>query len=258
MNTSKNIYTKSKEHLAKGYKFWIYTIDFLNKIKNLKVFTFIVVSIENITFNILSKSNQPDLLFRYVFKLKSFSENSIDVFIKKIKNIVKNLNFDKKYGYFYSSLVQIEKPLFFEEFGLNYIDKDNCIECLELTTSKLSCEHFCCIYCWKNNDKIINNKCTKCSKISEYPKVLHRFYFIDNHNELTFVTKWLNKNYFFQKIDFGPNNFDKPVNDNLHYGVWGDEDDVDDEDDEDEDDDNWEDDDEDDDEDDNLDDEDDE
>ena len=203
MDTSKIIYTKSKEHFSGGKKYWLYNIDFLKKISNINVFTFVVISLEQISFNILSKSNPNNLLFRYVFKLNSFSENSIKSFINQIKKIVSGLEFDKLIGVFISKIVKLQKPLFFDEFGLDYINKNTCIVCSTQTISKLKCEHFCCTHCFDNN--LINKKCTSCKKKSPYITNQFQYYSIDN-DEFKYIKNWVTSNKFFCNIIFNLNN----------------------------------------------------
>ena len=95
MDTSKQIYTKSKELLSKGNLFYFHHIDFIKKILEINVFTFITISLEKASFYILSQTNPNHILFRYVFKLNSYSENSIGVFVNLLKQIVPQLEFDK-------------------------------------------------------------------------------------------------------------------------------------------------------------------
>lgn len=194
MNTSKFIYTESKKKITND-GFWSKHIDFLKKIENIDVFSFIVVTINFISFNILSNQNSNNVLFRYKFELDEFSENSIEKFVNKIKNIILELKYDKNIGIFNSNNAQIQKPMFFDEFGLTFVDKNNCIGCNDQTTLKLSCKHFCCLYCWNNDTKISNNKCSVCSKKSKCPKRQFEYYMFDDVYELEHIELWLENNY---------------------------------------------------------------
>ena len=224
MDTSKIIYTKSKEHFGKGNKFWIYHIDFLKKISNINIFTFIVVSLEQISFNILSQTNPNNLLFRYVYKLNSYSENSINAFINLIKKIISGLEFDKLIGVFISKNVKLQKPLFFDEFGLDYIDKNTCIVCSEQTVSKLKCNHFCCAYCFDNN--LTNKECCGCKKKSTLLINQFKYYSIENI-EIKWIKIWIKSNEFFQNIIFNfKNQFNIDINaDDYNYDDDDDDDD---------------------------------
>lgn len=248
MDTSKLIYSKSKEYLSKGNKFWIYHIDFIKKILGINVFTFVTLSLEQISFYILSQTNPNHLLFRYVFKLNSYSENSINAFVKLIKKIVSELEFDKLIGVFISKTNKYPKPLFFDEFGLDYIDKNLCIGCSSQTTLKLKCEHFCCFNCFENI--LINNECSTCKKKSLFPINQFTYYQLENIEELIFIKKWINSNDFFPNLNFNlgynlfntNNYYDEDYEDEEDEEDYEDEEEYDDEDEEDyddEDEENW-------------------
>jgi hypothetical protein len=203
METSKLIYIKSKEHFLKGNQYWIHNIDFLKKILNIDIFSFIVISLEQITFNVLSQSNPNNLLFKYTYKLNSYSENSIKTFVTLIKKIVSGLEFDKLIGVFISKIAKSPKPLFFDEFGIDYIDKNNCIVCFEQTISKLKCNHFCCNFCFNNN--LSNKVCTSCIKKSSCQINQFQYYSFEK-KELKCIKKWIHSNNFFPNIHFNLTN----------------------------------------------------
>jgi hypothetical protein len=213
MDTSKLIYSKSKEHILKGNKFWIHHIDFLKKISNINVFTFITVSLEKISFNVLSQSNPNNLLFRYVFELNSYSENSFKTFVTLIKKIVSGLEFNKLTGVFATKISKSPKPLFFDEFGLDYIDKNTCILCNDQTISKLKCNHFCCIGCFDNN--LISKECTSCKKISKCTNNQFQYYSIEI-DEFKSIKSWISSNKFFPNFIFNLNNNSYSSNTNKH------------------------------------------
>jgi hypothetical protein len=204
MDTSKYIYTESKKYFSKGNKYWIYHVDLLKKISNINIFTFVTISLEQISFNILSKSNPNNLLFRHVYPLNSYSENSIKTFVLLVKQIVFELKFDKLSGVFVSKNSKSPKPLFFEEFGLDYIDKNNCIECLEQTISKLKCNHFCCTSCFDNN-LMLKKECSSC--ITKSICTINQFqYYLIEQNEFVFVKRWIISCDFFPNFNFNLNN----------------------------------------------------
>lgn len=223
MNSSKNIYIKTREHLGKGNKFWIYHIDFIKKILEINVFTFVTISLNKITFYILSQTNPNNILFKCIFTLNSFSENSINMFVKLIKKIISELEFDKLIGVFISKITKNNKPLFFDEFGTNYIDKKSCMGCSELTSIQLKCGHFLCYTCFEN---ISNNKeCICCKKIS-YPSNQFKYWEYDDLDELRIIKKWIGLNRFFPNTNLNikhllnlNNNDDDDEND------WDDDDD---------------------------------
>ena len=216
MDTSKQIYSKSKEHILKDNKFWIYHIDFLKKISNINVFTFITISLEKISFNVLSQSNPNNLLFRYIFQLNSYSENSFKTFVTLIKKIVSGLEFNKLIGVFATKISKSPKPLFFDEFGLDYIDKNTCILCNDQTISKLKCIHFCCIGCFENNNNLISKECTSCKKISKCTNNQFQYYSIEI-DEFKSIKSWISSNKFFPNFIFNLNNKSYSSNTKKHY-----------------------------------------
>ena len=193
METTRLIYNKSKEAFKKGEQYWIHYIDFLKQISNVKVFAFIVVSLEQITFNILSGANSDNLLFRHIYKLNSYTENSIKPFVNLIKKIVASLEFNKLIGIFDSKIIKIPKPLFFDEFGIEYINKNSCIICSDQTISKLKCKHFCCISCFDVNSTTFD--CDDCKQKSSGTTNQFQYYSIDP-DELKFVKHWFKSNNF--------------------------------------------------------------
>jgi len=211
MDTSKQIYLESKKHLSTGNKFWMYKIDFLKKISNISVFTFISVSIEQISFNILSQKNPNNLLFRHVYKLNSFGENSIKAFVSYIKKIVSGLEFDKSIGVFVSKISNSSKSLFFDVFGLDYVSKGKCNYCPEQTITKLSCSHFCCTNCFEEN--LTNNKFIMCcDKKSSYLTNNFQYYPMNNDFEYIQIKKWFALNNFFSYMDYMAINFGNQTN----------------------------------------------
>jgi hypothetical protein len=202
MDTSKQIYTRSKEFLSKGNIYYFHHIDFVKKILEINIFTFITISLEKASFYILSQTNPNHILFRYVFKLNSYSENSIGAFVKLIKQIVSELEFDKLTGVFISKTKTNthNKPIFFDEFGLNYVEKNLCVGCEILTTLKLQCDHFCCFKCFENI--LTSKECTKCKKKSSHPINQFKYYQLDSTDEFKHINKWINSNNFFKNFDF--------------------------------------------------------
>lgn len=219
MDTTKIIYAKSKEHLSKGNRYWVEQINFIKKIKDINVFTFIVVSIEQITFYIVSESNPKILLFSYIFKLNSYSEKSIKAFVNHIKKTIITLEFDKLFGVFISKNSKSPKPLFYDEIGLNFIPNDNCISCQNQTLTKLSCNHFCCHVCWSE----LNKKCKNCNNISSNLISNVPYYSFENKFEFNSIKRWMESNKFFPTNIL--NKFNYHNNNNFEQNDWDNDDD---------------------------------
>ncbi len=178
MNTSIQIYKKSKKFLIEDNcsSYWGKKINFIQKLNGISVICFINVGIGQIIFTIVSKYNLNHKLFGYVFKLKEYNHKYIEEFVSKTKQILLNIKFDSVIGIFISDLVNYDAPIFYNEFGTDFIEKDKCVKCENITINKLTCNHFCCMKCWESLDSTSNRKCCNCNKKSLKLKKIIDYY----------------------------------------------------------------------------------
>ena len=165
METANWIYTNAKEHMENDHIYWFSKIDYISKVDGINVLAFIIVKINKIYFTIVHDTCTIVKLFGYIFNLESFNLKSIKNFVLKTVKVMESLEFDELTGVFKSNIIPSTNnyPLFFDVFGLKFIEKDECIECKKNTICKLTCKHFCCLKCFSS--KYENDKnCTICGK----------------------------------------------------------------------------------------------
>ncbi len=219
METAKIVFEKSKEQIKKGNKFF-HKIDFIKNIHGINVIAYIIVSLEDIIFSMVLESNYVHKLFEYKFELRTFSIGSFQVFGNLIKGILQNISFDHTLGVFISNPNPNSSPkskyipLFYDVFGLDYIEKNNCIGCGKNTVLRTDCKHYCCLHCFE--DKFKNNSCPSCNKkISNLYNQLN--YYTFGTDELKFIkklnlpTKTMGRKYI--DLDDGDNDYDSETDD---------------------------------------------
>ena len=165
METANKIYQKSCKSFERGYNVSYEHVNFINRIDGINVIVFVGTSFKKMSL-IIAFGRTLNILFKYDLEFNSKTTNycveSIHAHINKFKQILDSLVFNSELGIFVSNLENKSFPLFYDIFGLDFIDSSNCVGCGTKTITKLKCEHHCCVKCFHLFGTTPNSTCTTC------------------------------------------------------------------------------------------------
>ena len=171
MSTSIDLFKEIKKYFNKNISnTYVKNIDIIQKICNIPVKCILIIKTFEIEIVIKSlkilygKKKKDYNIFNYTYELHNFSIKSLDKFLKKFKEIIYSLKFDKLHGKLYSEKISNNK-LFNNIFNTDFIDSNECSVCLEKTITLTNCLHSLCIECWSSLKEI---KCPLCRKKCNY------------------------------------------------------------------------------------------
>ncbi len=175
METANRIYEKSCKSFERGYTVSYEHVNFINRIDGINVIVFVGTSIKKMTL-IIAFGRTLNILFKSDLEFNSktinYSVESIYTHINKFKQILDSLVFNSELGIFVSNFEKQSFPLFYDVFGLNFIDSSNCVGCGTKTITKLKCEHYCCIKCFYLFGTTTNSACATCGNAIKKNSIL--------------------------------------------------------------------------------------